>query len=134
MDPWDDPERYKPGKLHGRVEDGALILRVEENEWQPGDLLQHLKPGSCQLTAIPKQVKDEAGNWTGELKAPLTWAIVTQCARIAEVYGFRWKPDETLTLWIRAEFEQRFAEYGSTDDLKFDTSVLERTPMPHQLS
>lgn len=130
MDPWEDPERYKPGKLNGRVQDGNLRLLVEENSWQPGDIMQHLKPGKCQLTAIPKPSKDGSN----ELIAPLTWAIVTQCARIAEVYGFRWAPDESLNDWIRAEFEQRFAEYGDTDDLKFDTSALEREPMPHQLS
>lgn len=129
IDPWEDPERYKPGFLHGRVHDGELRLSVQENDWAPGEIAKYLIPGSCQLTAIPKPTKDG----TGELKAPLTWAVVTQCARIAEVYRFRWKPDESLNAWIVAEFGRRFAEYGD-GDLKFDTTALERTPMPHQLS
>lgn len=119
----------EPAVLHGRAEGDCLRLSVTGDSGQVQMVARHFIPGSCKLTAIPKKTKDG----TGELSAPLTWAIVTQCARLAEQHGFRWRPAQDLTDWITAEFLRRFQEYGP-GDLKFDVSLLDREPMPHQLS
>lgn len=120
-----------PVVLTGRVSGDTVRLNLEGgDDSSRKDVAKHFQPGNCQLTAIPKQTKDG----TGELAAPLTWAIITQCARLAEQYSFTWRPDKGLNEWIREEFERRFTEYASPDDLKFNISSLDREPMTHQAS
>ena len=83
------------------------------------------------LTALPKPTKDG----TGEMKLPLTWAIITQIARLAEQYEFKWRPDETLHNWITDEFTRRFTEPSlRAEDYAFDLRQIEREPMPHQVT
>lgn len=123
--------RYDAGILTGRIGSATeLRISVIGGDWQVKEIGELLLPGKCRLTAIPKKTKDGSG----EMSLPLTWAIVTQLAALAERHEFKWQPDPHLNLWIAAEFQRRFAEYGSPSDLKFDFGSLERTPMPHQLS
>jgi SNF2 family DNA or RNA helicase len=118
---------YDEGILTGRVaSETEMRVNVVGGDHQMVEIAKALR----HLTALPKRTKDG----TGELSLPLTWAIVTQCASLAEQKGFKWKPADDLNLWIAAEFTRRFAEYQSPADLKFDFSILDRTPMPHQLS
>jgi SNF2 family DNA or RNA helicase len=123
--------RYDVGILTGRVgSEAQMRISVIGGDWQVREIGQLLLPGKCQLTAIPKKTKDG----TGEMSLPLTWAMVTQLAALAERHGFKWRPEPDLNLWIAGEFERRFAEYQNPEDLKFDLSTIDRTPMPHQLS
>jgi SNF2 family DNA or RNA helicase len=124
--------RYDAGILTGRVGSPTeMRINVIGGDWQKQEIARLLQPGSCKLTAIPKKTKDG----TGELSLPLTWALVTQLAAMAQRHEFKWRPDPGLNLWIAQEFERRFAEFsGKASDLKFDIANLQRTPMPHQLS
>jgi len=123
--------RYDAGILTGRVgSETEMRINVVGGDWQKREIAELLIPGKCRLTAIPKKTKDGSG----ELSLPLTWAMVTQLAALAERHEFKWKPEPDLNLWIAAEFERRFSEYGQASDLKFDFGSLDRTPMPHQLS
>ena len=130
MDDWERPELYAPGILTGRVNEDTIRLGVLGGDWQIEEIGKHIKGDSRKLTVSPKKT----GDGTGELSVPLTWAMVTQCARIAQKYEFKWQPDEELCLWITEEFERRFAEFGTPDDLRMDLTALDRTPMPHQMS
>lgn len=116
--------RYDLGTLTGDVSaDGKVILLdAIGGDWQ----LKTISDALRHLTAMPKIFKHKYG---GKMHVPLTWAIVTQIAKIAELKGFRWKPEPNLNQWILDEFTRRFTEHG---DMKFDVSGLDRTPMPHQ--
>lgn len=118
-----DP-RYAPGVLTGDVSpDGRdILLSAEGGDWQRKDIADALR----HLTALPKTLK---GKYDGQLHVPLTWAVVTQIARLAEQKGFKWRPEPDLNQWIVEEFTRRFTEDG---DLEQDLSSLLRTPMPHQ--
>lgn len=125
-----DDGRYDVGTLTGRVNGDTIRLSVLGGDWQVKEIAQHLIPGSCKITAIPKKTKDG----TGELSIPLTWAMVTQCAAMSRQYGFKWSPAEDLSAWIFDEFQRRFSEYTTADQLEFDFTSLDRTPMTHQLA
>jgi SNF2 family DNA or RNA helicase len=118
--------RYDTGILTGRVSGTEMRINVVGGDWQKDEVAKALR----HLTVLPRKTKDG----TGELSLPLTWAVVTQCARLAEQRGFRWSPGPDLNEWIAAEFAKRFTEYTQAEDLKFDITSLERTPMTHQLS
>jgi hypothetical protein len=123
--------RYDAGILTGRMgSETEMRINVVGGDWQKQEIANLLVPGKCLLTAIPKKTKDGSG----ELSLPLTWAIVTQLASLAERHEFKWRPEPDLNLWIAQEFQRRFAEYEAPGDLKFDLSTIDRTPMPHQLS
>jgi len=119
--------RYDTAVLHGRAASAKEMRIWVGGEWQA----QEVAPALKNLTALPRKTKDGSG----ELSLPLTWALVTQCARLAEQYGFKWKPDGSLTEWITAEFTRRFTEPGlRAEDYAFDFRQLEREPMPHQFT
>lgn len=117
--------RYEPGTLTGSVSaDGkVIILNATSNHDAE---LKKISDALRHLTALPKHFKNK---YDGKLHVPLTWAIVTQLAKLAEERGFKWKPEHDLSEWIVAEFTKRFTEDG---DMKFDVSELDRDPMPHQ--
>jgi SNF2 family DNA or RNA helicase len=119
-----DDGRYECGVLTGDVSpDGTdILLAVDGGDWQMKEVADALK----HLTALPKTLKQK---YEGQLHVPLTWAVVTQCARLAEQRGFKWGPEPRLNQWIVDEFTRRFTEEG---DLKFDLSSLSRIPMAHQ--
>lgn len=103
----------------------ALWLRVAANDWK----WQQLKTAFRKLTALPKAPrKSEPADI---LRLPLTWALITQLARLAELYEYQWAPDPPLNQWIYDEFTRRHAEY-EPGLLKADLSGLTREPMPHQ--
>lgn len=118
--------RYDAGILTGRVSGTEMRIDVAGGDWQRQEIATALR----NLTALPKKTRDGSG----ELSLPLTWAVVTQCARLAEEYGFKWRPGDDLNAWILEEFTKRFSEYKNPADLKFDISTLDRSPMEHQLS
>lgn len=126
MSTYADPSdgRYDLGTLTGEVSpDGkVIILDAIGGDWQ----LKTISDALRHLTAMPKIFKHK---YDGKMHVPLTWAIVTQIAKIAELKGFRWRPEPDLNQWILDEFTRRFTEHG---DMKFDVSGLDRTPMPHQ--
>lgn len=118
-----------PGVLSAGIsEDGRdIILQATGTDTQlkeTADTLRH-------LTVLPRHYKNKHH---GLVHVPLTWAVVTQCAKLAGQKGFKWKPAEDLNAWIYEEFLRRFAEYKDTSDLKFDVSSLDWEPMPHQLA
>lgn len=117
--------RYDLGTLTGEVSgDGkVIVLDAIGGDWQ----LKTISDALRHLTAMPKIFKHK---YDGKMHVPLTWAVVTQIAKIAELKGFRWKPEPNLNQWILDEFTRRFTEHG---DMKFDVSGLDRTPMPHQV-
>ena len=121
-----DDGRYAPGVLTGRVNGSEMRVDVLGGDWQKEEIAKQLR----HLTALPKKTKDG----TGELSLPLTWAIITQLANMAQRHNFKWQPDEALGRWIYDEFQRRFAEYKDPSDLTFDVSTLNWEPMPHQLS
>jgi SNF2 family DNA or RNA helicase len=103
-----------------------IRLRVDGADWQTAEVGTALR----RLTALPQKTKDG----TGDMKVPLTWAMVTQLSKLMEEHGYLWRPDEYLNKWIGQEFIRRHTEYGSLSDLAFDVSKLGWTPMPHQLA
>ncbi len=104
-----------------------LRLWCEGQEWQAAEIVACLQ----RLTVRPQKTKDN----TGEITVPLTWAVVTQLARLMTEKDYIWRPDPYLNLWIKDEFTRRFTEFsGDSSDLKFDASAMTRTPMPHQLA
>jgi SNF2 family DNA or RNA helicase len=121
-----DDGRWATGILNGRVAGTEMRISVVGPDWETDKIAKALK----NMTVLPKKTRDGSG----ELSLPLTWAVVTQCARLAEEYEFRWAPGEDLSAWIFDEFTRRFSEYRETSDLKFDLAALERTPMAHQAS
>jgi len=121
--------RYDSAILSGRMASATEMRIAVAGDWQAAEVAKLLVPGNCKLTKIPRKT----GDGSGELSLPLTWALVTQCARLAEEYGFRWKPDDALTEWITQEFTRRFAEPSlKAEDYAFDVRFLGREPMPHQ--
>jgi SNF2 family DNA or RNA helicase len=119
-------DRYAQAVLSARRDpDGEHIrLRVDGAEWQVGEVLAQLR----KLTALPQKTSDG----TGEVTVPLTWAIVTQCARLMKDKGYGWKPDPELNLWIYYEFMRRHDD--NPHDLRFPLDQLDWTPMPHQVA
>lgn len=115
----------EPAVLHARAEDDNIVLAISGTESQGKDIMVKLQ----HLTAKPVFRKAKYDNAP---HVPLTWAVVTQCARLAEQHQFKWRPDESLTAWIVDEFTRRFEEYKDPGDLKFNLSSLDREPMPHQ--
>lgn len=111
-----------------------IRLRVEGADWQIGEIGTALR----HLTALPKKT----GDGTGELKVPLSWAMVTQISKLMEERGYGWKPDGALLKWITAEFLRRHDPIGEApfntaalhNELRFNTGSLGWTPMPHQLA
>lgn len=103
-----------------------IRLSVEGADWQTLSVATCLK----RLTARPQSCKDNSG----DLTVPLTWAMITQCARLMKEDGHGWRPSPPLNQWIADEFLRRHDETGwkTADGLKFDTSKLGWTPMPHQ--
>ncbi len=122
--------RYAAPVLCGRRLENDLRLKVDGQVWQAGEVMACLQ----RLTALPKKT----GDGTGEVRVPLTWALVTQIARLMEGKGYGWRPDsgpDSLNSWIEQECIRRFTEYsGNASDLKFDLGSLDWTPMPHQLA
>jgi SNF2 family DNA or RNA helicase len=112
------------GTLIGRVNGNEIRINVLGNEMEMDTIAKALR----HLTALPKKTKDGSG----ELSLPLTWAIVTQCSKLAQQREFKWKPAPDLSQWIFHEFSRRFSEYRDSSQLKFDISTLDREPMPHQ--
>jgi SNF2 family DNA or RNA helicase len=100
-----------------------IRLHVDGADWQIAEVGTALK----HLTALPARTKDNSG----DVRVPLTWAMVTQLSKLMEERGFYWLPDEGLKSWIFGEFCRRHDENG---ELKFDLSSLSWTPMPHQVS
>jgi SNF2 family DNA or RNA helicase len=100
-----------------------IRLRTDGLEWQAGEIMTALR----RLTHLPQKTKDGSG----DVKVPLTWAMVTQLAKLMEEHGYGWVPDPGLNRWIYDEFMRRHDE-GS--DLKFDLGSLDWTPMPHQVA
>lgn len=115
----------KYGTLIGRTDGSDLRVSVPANDPGRGDITNALR----HLTVLPKNTSDG----TGELRLPLSWAVITQVARMAEQHSFTWLPQADLTQWITDEFTRRFADY-KPGDLKFDLSSLTREPMPHQVA
>jgi SNF2 family DNA or RNA helicase len=103
-----------------------IRLHVDGADWQLAEVATALH----RLTSLPQKTKDN----TGDVKVPLTWAMVTQLSKLMEEHGCGWRPDEHLNAWISQEFTRRYTEYQGTDDLAFDIRKLDWTPMPHQLS
>lgn len=119
-------DRYAQSVLSARIDPATgrdIRLRVDGADWQMADVSTALR----HLTALPKNTRDGSG----ETKIPLTWAMVTQCAKLMEERGFGWKPDPDLNQWIYDEFMRRHDE---STDLKLDLSSLVFEPMPHQLA
>jgi SNF2 family DNA or RNA helicase len=121
----DHPEYYEPGTLSGSVSADSKVILLAVDARHDAEM-KKITDALRHLTAMPKTFKTR---YDGRLHVPLTWAIVTQLAKIAEERGFKWKPEHDLSEWIVAEFTKRFTEEG---DMKFDVSDLDRTPMPHQ--
>lgn len=119
-------DRYNIGTLHGRIDGDRIRLRVEGSDWEIGEIGDAIR----HLTALPKKT----GDGSGEVTVPLTWALVTQCAKFMEERGKRWKPDDDLNRWIYDEFMRRFDEYQDVSQLKFPVQSLGWNPMPHQLA
>lgn len=131
-------DRYAQAVLSARIECAnyhptqncehprSIRLSVTGADWQHRQIATALH----RLTALPQKT----GDGSGETKVPLTWAMVTQCARLMGEYGYGWKPDAVLNQWIYQEFMRRHDETGWTEvgGLKFDTRQLGWTPMPHQ--
>lgn len=103
-----------------------IRLRTEGLEWQAAEIVTALK----RLTHLPQKTRDG----TGDLKVPLTWAMVTQLSKLMEERHYGWVPDPGLNRWIYGEFMRRHAEFGSTEELFFPVGKLDWTPMPHQLA
>jgi len=106
-----------------------IRLKVDGLDWQMAQVATVLS----RLTAIPAKTKDG----TGDVKVPLTWAMVTQLSKLMEEHQYGWCPDPGLSKWIYDEFVKRHDEpdwkAGIYGDLKFDLSSLGWEPMPHQL-
>jgi SNF2 family DNA or RNA helicase len=120
---WD--ARYETGTLCGRIVDDRIRLSILGSDWEIseiGDKIRH-------LTAAPKKT----GDGTGEVSVPLTWAMVTQCARFMIEIGKKWQPSPELIEWVTAEFMRRHDEYSPDPGLTFDVNQLGWTPMPHQI-
>lgn len=124
-----DDGRYDPGILTAGIsEDGKdIILQATGSDWELKKIADSLR----HLTALPRSYKNKHH---GLMHIPLTWALVTQCAKIAQQKDFKWKPEPDLAAWVVEEFGRRFTEYKDTSDLKFDVDSLDWEPMPHQLS
>jgi hypothetical protein len=118
-------DRYATGALCGRIEGDRIRLSVQGSDWEIseiGDKIRH-------LTAAPKKTTDGSG----EVSVPLTWAMVTQCARFMIEIGKKWSPSPELIEWVTDEFMRRHDEYSPDKGLRFDISQLGWTPMPHQI-
>lgn len=115
--------RYDQAVLTARIDGDRIRLAVQGGDWQIQEIVNSMRA----LTALPKKTKDNSG----ELTVPLTWAMVTQLARLMTERGHIWRPDDILVQWIYDEFMRRHDE---STDLKFDLSSLSWTPMPHQLA
>lgn len=126
MSTWQEehPEYYQPGILSGSIADDGKVIILDASGHDAE--LKKISDSLRHLTALPKHFKNK---YNAKLHVPLTWAIVTQLAKLAAERGFKWKPEHDLSEWITEEFTKRFTETG---DMKFDVSELERTPMPHQ--
>lgn len=123
-----DDGRYAPGTVIGSISsDGRdMLVQIAASDWETPKIYTALR----KLTALPKKPLKQRDP-ENTLRLPLTWAIVTQLAQLAEEYGFLWRPQPDLGKWIYDEFMNRHAEYED-GVLKADLSGLERTPMPHQ--
>lgn len=120
--------RYDRAVLCGSIDLNArdIRLRVDGMDWQVAEVGTQLR----KLTRLPEKAKDASG----DVKVPLTWAMVTQIAALMEEGGYGWRPDPGLNKWIEREFIRRHTEYGGLGDLAFPVAGLDWTPMPHQLS
>lgn len=114
-----DP-RWAPGILHGKLAGSDIRLSVDGLDWQLGEIKNQLE----KLTMRARPTRDG----TGELKAPLTWATVTQLASLMPEKGHKWQPDAGLSQWIFDEVVRR----GTTEGELKAHFEGDRIPMPHQ--
>jgi SNF2 family DNA or RNA helicase len=120
--------RYDKAVLCGRIDPNGRDIRlsVAGLDWQHAEIATALR----KLTRVPERCKDDSG----DVKCPLTWAMVTQLSGLMAEGGYGWRPDPGLNKWTEREFLRRHSEFGSASDLAFDVSRLDWTPMPHQLA
>ncbi len=118
--------RYDQAVLCGKIDKNRVRLWVDGADWQHQEVIAPLRT----LTALPQKTKDG----TGEVTVPLTWAIVTQLARLMEERGYGWRPDSGLNRWIDQEFIRRHTEWSPDADMAFKWKSLDWTPMPHQVA